>query len=242
MGNITQDDMREMADQLGLTADDVARPARLGAVRAECNRCGTCCRTQNGIVISLHDAFSIAERLGLTSKNFLRQYCRDSRTYDVFGHGMFPGISIATKKGTCPFFREDTGCVIHDVKPLVCRLYPFNTLHVTRASLLKMTRLKDDVHSKGCYIFDLPDNAIVPPDFEALAVYHVHMTVTREYYARYGGRWHEDLARAAMRNGELLAANKKIVADYAAQMREAFDELDRKNAVMLAEALEGKQL
>jgi Fe-S-cluster containining protein len=238
MGNITQDDIREMADQLGLTAGDVARPARLDVISAECKRCGTCCKRQNGIVVSLHDVFCMADKLKLTPKNFIRQYCRDSQTYDVFGHGMFPGISIVTKKGICPFFREGTGCSIHEVKPQVCRLYPFNTLHVTRASLLKMTRLKDDVHYKGCYIFDLPDNAIVPPDFRELAVYHVHITVTREYYARYGGKWHEDLARTAMEKGVHLAGDVRITSDYATQMKEAFDELDRKNAEMLAEALE----
>jgi Fe-S-cluster containining protein len=239
MGNITQDDMQHMADQLGITAEDVARPVTLSAVRAECNRCGTCCRTQNGIVISLHDVFRIAEKLKLTPKNFIRQYCRDSRTYDVFGHGMYPGISIATKKGACPFFREGAGCSINDIKPLVCRLYPFNTIHVTRASLLKMVRLNDDVRYKGCYIFDLPGNAIVPPDFKALAVYHVHMTVTRDYFARYGSKWHENIARAAMSEGERLAGDEKVISGYMAQMREAFDELDRRNAEMLAGAMAG---
>jgi hypothetical protein len=238
MGNITQDDMRQMAGQIGLTMDDVARPARLDVARAECHRCGTCCKTQHGIVISLSDVYHIAGKLGLTPKNFLRQYCRDSRTYDVFGHGVFPGISIVTKKGTCPFFRECTGCAVNDVKPDVCRLYPFNTLHVTRASLLKMTRMKDDVHYKNCFIFDLPGNAIVPPDFEALAAYHVRLLVTRDYFARYSGRWHEDIARSVMEEGEKLAGDEKILAGYGRQMREAFDELDRHNAEMLAEALQ----
>jgi hypothetical protein len=41
-----------------------------------------------------------------------------------------------------------------------------------------------------------------------------------------------------MRNGERLAGDTRIISDYAAQMTEAFDELDSKNEEMLAEALE----
>jgi Fe-S-cluster containining protein len=237
MGNITPDDMRHMAGQLGLVPDDVACPVRLETLKAECKRCGTCCRTQNGIVLSLYDVFRAAEQLGITPKNFIRKYCRDSRAYDVFGRGPFTGVSIATRNGACPFFREGTGCSIHDVKPLVCRLYPLNTLHVTRASLLKMVRMNDDAGYKSCYLFDFPDNAIVPPDFRALAVHHVHMSVTREYYARYGGKWHEDLARRAMEEGKRMADDARTLTRIEGEMRDAFDELDRRNAEMLAEAL-----
>lgn len=237
MGNITLDDMRHMSRLLGLEMDDVTRPARTGAVQAECRRCGTCCRTQNGIVISLYDIFRMAERLELTPKNFLWKHCGSSRNYDVFGHGPFRGISIAVKKGICPFFRDSKGCTINDVKPLVCRLYPFNTLHVTRACLLQMVRLKDDERYKDCFVFDLPGNAVIQPDFKALAAYHIHMSVTREYFARYGGKWHEDLARKAMEGGKRLAGDSKTVSECELQMQEAFDELDRRNAEMLQEAL-----
>jgi Fe-S-cluster containining protein len=237
MANITQDDMRLMAGQIGLTVDDVSRSAIMDTASAECNRCGTCCRTQNGIVLSLDDIFRISERLGLTPKNFIRKHCRDSRAYDVFGRGPFPGLSIATKKGICPFFKDGEGCTINDVKPLVCRLYPFNTVHVTRASLFKMQRMKDDERYSDCYIFDFPNNSVMSPDFKALAVNHIHMSVTREYYTRYDGKWHEDLARQAMEEGKRLAGDGKVLAQLECQLREAFEALDRRNVEMLAEVL-----
>ncbi len=100
-----------------------------------------------------------------------------------------------------------------------------------------MTRLKDDVHYQNCYIFGLPDNAIIPPDFRAVAVLHVHMIVTRDYFSKYD-KWYEDLAHAAMNEGVRLAGDEKIISGYERQLREAFDELDHKNAEMLTEALE----
>jgi hypothetical protein len=64
------------------------------------------------------------------------------------------------------------------------------------------------------------------------------MTVTRDYFTRCARKWHEDLARGSMENGERLTRDSKVLAGFEGQMREAFDELDRRNADMLAEALQ----
>ena len=108
--------------------------------------------------------------------------------------GPFKGLLLATKNGVCPFYKDGTGCTINDVKPLTCRLYPFNTLNVTRTCLLKMQKAKDGEAYRGCFILDLPGNAIVLPDFETLAVSHIRSYVTREFLAQTGGRWQQSLA------------------------------------------------
>ncbi|HEY3272613.1 MAG TPA: YkgJ family cysteine cluster protein [Methanocella sp.] len=237
MGDITRDDMRQMARQLGLTNGDVSSPVRPDTIKAQCNRCGTCCKTQPGIVLSLCDIFRISGRLDIRPKVFIRKYCQDSRAYDIFGQGPFPGISIATRNGICPFYKAQSGCTINDVKPEICRLYPFNTLHVTRASLLKMQRMKDGECYKGCYVFGFGNHSVLVPDFDALAAYHIRMFVTREYFTRSDGQWHDDLARKARDNSLQLAGNDKTLETFVLQMRAAFEDFDRRNAEMLAEAI-----
>lgn len=237
MGDISRDDMRQKARQLGLTTDDVTSPARPDTIKAQCNRCGTCCKTQSGIVLSLCDIFRISRRLDIRPKVFLRKYCQVSPAYDLFGQGPFPGLSIATRNGICPFYKAQAGCSINDVKPLICQIYPFNTLHVTRASLLKMQRMKDGESYKGCYVCGFENNSVIVPDFNVLADYHIRMFVTREYFARSEGKWHDDLARKARDNSLQMAGNAELLETFVRQMRAAFEDFDRRNAEMLAEAI-----
>jgi Fe-S-cluster containining protein len=137
-GLITPDDMKEMAPALGITADSVSNPADIDTRESRCKRCGVCCCQQDGIIVSLNDAQALARRLRISLKRFVQRYCRETDIYDVFGHGPFKGIAIRTKKGVCPFHSSREGCAMNEAKPSVCRLYPFNVIHVTRAGLMKM--------------------------------------------------------------------------------------------------------
>lgn len=239
MANISFEDVRQMAGPMGLTISDISCPVKLEIAEGKCNRCGACCKTQNGIVLSLDDVYRIAGHLGFTTKYFFRHYCRESENiYDIFGMGPFKGLLLATKKGVCPFYKDDTGCTINDVKPLTCRLYPFNTLNVTRTCLLKMQKAKDGEAYRGCFILDLPGNAIVLPDFETLAVSHIRSYVTREFLAQTGGRWQQSLAQDAKDECVRLSEDETLVGQYAQMMQAAFADLDKRNAELLAKAIE----
>jgi hypothetical protein len=144
---------------------------------------------------------------------------------------------LATKNRVCPFYKERTGCTINEVKPLTCRLYPFNALNVTRICLMKMQRLKDGPLYKSCYILDLPDNAFVLPDFETMAISHIQTLLTREYLAQSGDRWQPGLAQAAKDDCIKLSGDKVLVEQYARQMRAMFDDLDGRNVALLVQAL-----
>lgn len=237
MGNITPDDMRGLAPALGITRDSLSNPVQVDAIGCQCKRCGACCRHQDGIIISLNDVQALSRRLRLPMKRFVQRYCRETDVFDVFGHGPFKGITIRTKKGVCPFYSDREGCMVNDAKPLVCRLYPFNTIHVTRAGLMKMQRRKDGDCYDGCFVFDLDSAVIVRPDFEALAAYCIRLETTREYYRLYGDHWQEDLVKNAIATGERFSGDKKSVNMYASQLSLAFDGLDRRNKEILLDVL-----
>ena len=171
----------------------------------------------------------------------MRKYCREASVYDIFGRGPFKGIAIKTKKGVCPFYSGKAGCSVNDGKPLVCRLYPFNTIHVTRASILKMQRKKDGDCYDGCFIFDLNNKGIIRPDFDALAAYCIQMDTTREYYRLCGDQWQDDMAKMAIDNGMRLSGDSKSVEIYARQLRLAFDEFDLRNEGVLLELFNQNQ-
>jgi Fe-S-cluster containining protein len=233
MGNITPDEMREFAPALGITTESLSNPVQIDARECQCKRCGACCRHQDGIIISLNDAQTLARRLRLPLKRFVQRYCHETAAYDIFGHGPFNGIAIRTKKGVCPFYTAREGCAVNDAKPMVCRLYPFNTIHVTRAALMKMQRRKDGDCYDGCFVFDLDSAGIVRPDFEALAAYCIRLETTREYYRLYGDRWQEDMVKNAIATGERFSGDKKSINMYASQLSLAFDGLDRRNKEIL---------
>ncbi len=88
------------------------------------------------------------------------------------------------------------GCTINDAKPLICQLYPFNTIHVTRICLMKMQSAgRTAAAYDGCFVFDLDRASIVRPDFEALAAHCIRLYVyPRILLDSSGDHWQEDMA------------------------------------------------
>ena len=82
----------------------------------ECKMCGECCYGEGGINIDDSELKRISDFLGLTEESMLDQYC-----YKKNGK-----ISIKTgPDGFCIFFKKETSCQIHPVKPAICSLWPF---------------------------------------------------------------------------------------------------------------------
>jgi len=80
----------------------------------ECQKCGECCKGFGGTFLREHDIDRITEYLGIGRDEFLRRYCDWS--------GKRRLLRIA-ESGYCIFW--DEVCTIHEVKPRMCKVWPF---------------------------------------------------------------------------------------------------------------------
>lgn len=107
-------------------------------IKFECTQCGACCR-QNELLVTLtaRDAYSLASALGLSAENLLRAVDfyvlkKDDKSPEGLLH--IPQVKtekgpayLALRKledGSCIFLKDDL-CMIHIVRPSVCRSFPF---------------------------------------------------------------------------------------------------------------------
>jgi Fe-S-cluster containining protein len=82
----------------------------------ECKRCGACCYGEGGILVNENDIANIAAFLKAAPEFFLKWYC-EKRNGKVY---------ITSRRDlNCVFFDKSRRCLIHEVKPLPCRLWPF---------------------------------------------------------------------------------------------------------------------
>ena len=85
-------------------------------LRFECQPgCTECCRQRGFVYLTERDLTQIAEYVGMTPRAFERKY-----VYRTARRMRFR----VPAAGTCPFL-EDTGCSVHPVKPVQCRIFPF---------------------------------------------------------------------------------------------------------------------
>ena len=80
----------------------------------QCQMCGDCCKGYGGTFLSQSEIKAISEYLHIDTAIFLKDYCQWS--------GKRPVIKTADS-GYCIFW--DRVCTIHQVKPRMCRLWPF---------------------------------------------------------------------------------------------------------------------
>lgn len=80
----------------------------------QCQMCGDCCKGYGGTFVRQEDIKAISEYLHIDTQTFLTDYCQWS--------GKRPVIKTADS-GYCVFW--DKVCTIHQVKPRMCRLWPF---------------------------------------------------------------------------------------------------------------------
>lgn len=86
-----------------------------------CTCCGACCRYREDILLSAYDVMRIQKYLGIDFQTLLEKYCE----LYLGSTSKLPIIRIKPKgdKRTCPFLYKNK-CVIHEVKPMVCALFP----------------------------------------------------------------------------------------------------------------------
>ena len=108
------EDLRTAKLQINLNVPATPEKATAFFKMFICERCGSCCQTQVGIVLLPGEAERIAGFLKISSKQFKKRYTftHDGRRY--LNH-------------PCPFLDDPPGCRIFSVYPQVCRLWPVNT-------------------------------------------------------------------------------------------------------------------
>ncbi|MBW1709387.1 MAG: YkgJ family cysteine cluster protein [Deltaproteobacteria bacterium] len=82
-----------------------------------CQRCGKCCQGEGGIHINPPDAEAIGKVLGLSADQFIERFTEPKGNL----------LSLKTgPDGYCLMYDlEIRGCRIHEVKPVMCRAWPF---------------------------------------------------------------------------------------------------------------------
>lgn len=81
-----------------------------------CRMCGHCCTGRGGIIVGPRDLERLAKYLNLAPDTVLERYCeRMGGKWQV----------RSGEDGVCIFFREGTGCTVHEGKPAICRAWPF---------------------------------------------------------------------------------------------------------------------
>lgn len=78
--------------------------------------CGHCCEGRGGIVVSPADLARLSAFLRLEPEEVATRY----------GEQSGGKLKIRTgADGRCIFFKEGTGCGVHEGKPAICRAWPF---------------------------------------------------------------------------------------------------------------------
>lgn len=82
----------------------------------DCKMCGKCCKGKGGIYITNEEAHSISSFLGLDVDEFIKLYCES-----IYGKVRL----VQGKDNYCIFYNTKEKCMIHKVKPYICKLWPF---------------------------------------------------------------------------------------------------------------------
>jgi Fe-S-cluster containining protein len=82
----------------------------------ECQQCGDCCNGFGGTYVTDHDISRIASFIKARPDTFVIEYCDYSGSKPVLRRGM---------NGYCVFFNKEEQCIIHPVKPYMCKAWPY---------------------------------------------------------------------------------------------------------------------
>jgi len=79
-----------------------------------CRQCGECCRGEKGILVTPAEHEAMAAYLHLTPQDFAARFLVETAM----------GPQLATRNGSC-VMQKDELCLVHPVKPRICREWPF---------------------------------------------------------------------------------------------------------------------
>jgi Fe-S-cluster containining protein len=85
-------------------------------------KCFTACCSNINIVLPPYDLLRLRKRLGLTTEEFIKQYCE----IEILAKTLLPVLTLKMKndeKKSCPFVTPE-GCSVYEDRPTNCRYYP----------------------------------------------------------------------------------------------------------------------
>lgn len=215
----------------------------MNAGEFKCKACGRCCTEEPEIPLTFTDIFRISKHLGMTPEAFYNKYltlidagiCVDYKP-EKGKHGF--GFKMDLAGGhSCPFM-VDHKCSIHAVKPLICKVYPYNDIRLFRGDAVKslVTLHKD------CSIIDLADDQYIILDLEAIYQLHLGILMMAEYTEAFGNKFIPRAVDNLYHKEMAMAKNRKHAADRDELVRDEFlDMMDFVERVRIREA-DGKKL
>lgn len=90
--------------------------------RIKCNECGECCKHRDDILLTPYDIFRICKFLQVTFDDFMGTYCE----LYIGSQSKLPVVRLRSS-ALCVFLMHGK-CMVHEVKPTVCALYPLGRL------------------------------------------------------------------------------------------------------------------
>lgn len=142
----------------------------------QCIKCGTCCKKQKVVLLTIYDIFRLSEKLGIKPGKFFRKYCTISHKFNSNGLRRF----YLKADGGCPFLK-DSQCSVQDVKPVVCARNPFYYMEASLAAYKVFGIIEDE-----CCINEYPYDTMVKGDNDRLIDMDVLVNATDEYIQKHG--------------------------------------------------------
>ena len=91
------------------------------SVKYTCQKCGTCCHEVEG------------KELGYVKRIPLYRVIEDLVFPDVENRKIYVvtyRILLDNENHCCPFYNQNKGCTVHNIKPLACQSYPLALKHI----------------------------------------------------------------------------------------------------------------
>lgn len=164
-----------------------------------CEACGACCSIYSLVDLHITDIFRMAEKLGITPKEFFEKYVT---VIEKDGAHTF-AMNI---EGGCKF-QKDKKCAIYEARSDFCAFYP-NSHSCFDLSQTQKKEMKPK--NPGCSAHKQPDNLILIPDLERMAESRIFYMVKEMYLAQHGGVYDEEGMKAAHKKGLAQAANARM--------------------------------
>jgi Fe-S-cluster containining protein len=164
-----------------------------------CEACGACCKLYPLVDLHITDIFRMAEKLGITPKQFFEKYVK---VIEKDGDHTF-AMDIA---GGCKF-QEGNKCAVYEARSDFCAFYP-NSHSCFDLSQVQKKEIKP--RNPGCAAHKQPDNLILIPDLERLVDSRIFYMVKEAYLARYGGVFDEEGMKASHNAGLSRVANARM--------------------------------
>lgn len=147
-----------------------------------CSMCGRCC-AQRLVLLNAADVYRLAGHFGMDAEGFMQEY---GVVFTTTAETRNPRLYLKVEGNVCRFFSQEKGCSIHDVKPLICRLFPAIKPGITAGEVKEYVRGHSlDGGVLSCAVFDMPDDAVLKVDKETLITSVICDSLESVYYSGY---------------------------------------------------------